>query len=152
MWKPADLRFDVLLLQSGALDTFTIEEVKDLIDMHQRELEHFKGKMPVVLLSELADMLDSLKTYYKIRSTSAKKLANKSTVGTKPKVPNPNSPTEIYKAHFGKNPTDDYRKQFGSFDKTAYARWLNGQVRSLKGGNVAPKPKAPARRTKPSVQ
>lgn len=151
MWKPADLRFDVLLLQSGELDSFTNEEVKEMIDTHQKELEKFKGKMPVVLLSELADMLESLKSYHKLRSIVDVKPASKGTK-SKPKQPNPQSPTEIYKSHYGKNPTDEYRNQFGTFDKTAYARWLNGQVKLLKGGKTTPAPKAPSRRAKPSIQ
>ena len=131
MWKPADLRLDFIQMKSGGLDKVPLKELKDLIRYHDKEVAKVREKMSVELFQECDNILGHLNAFYDIQKDILKEEEKPKKV-KKQDDERPLSPTELYKLFYGKNPSEVFRQQVDSFNKTEYARWLREQTRTIR--------------------
>lgn len=133
MWKPADLRLDYIQMKSGGLDKVPLPELRGLIMYHDNEVAKVREKMSVELFQECDKILYHLQAFYDIQKEQAK-LEKKAFKKSQKKNDGEEklTPTELYKAHFGESPSQAFRRQFDSFNKTEYARWLREQTRGIR--------------------
>ena len=138
MWKPADLRLEFIQMKSGGLDNLSLKELERLIRYHDNEVAKVREKMSVELWKECDNILGHLQTFYDFKEgmheheEGLEEKVKKTEAEEKKVKPDKLTPTELYKAHFGENPAQAFRKQFDSFNKTEYARWLREQTRPLR--------------------
>lgn len=128
MWKPIDLRFDYILSMGSGLDGVPIAELKQTIANHRKEFGKLKSQMPKAVLDDCNESLNALDNYYKMRLSKEK--------GAKvPKEPKAYpqgsklSPTERYKELYKSLPSQDFRAEFGQYDKKVYSKWLVEKVK-----------------------
>ena len=130
MWKPIDLRMDYILSMGGKLDDVPVAELKKTIANHRKEFQKMKAEMPKAILDDCNESLNALDEYYKLRLSKGKG-------GKQPKVSEPKpsqsgsklSPTERYKKLYNSQPAQDFRDEFGKYDKKVYSRWLLEKVK-----------------------
>lgn len=138
MWKPADLRLDFIQMKSGGLDDVPLKELQNMIRYHDNEVAKVREKMSVELWKECDNILGHLQTFYEIREEVIKVEQGEPMERAKPKKAKRKAeddaltPTELYKMHYGENPSQVFRKQVDSFNKTEYARWLREQTRGIR--------------------
>ena len=132
MWKPADLRLDFIQMKSGGLDKVPLKELKGLIKYHDKEVARVREKMSVELFQECDNILGHLYAFYDFHKANAKAAEQPKKKVKKQDDDRPLSPTELYKLFYGKNPSEVFREQSDSFNKTEYARWLREQTRTIR--------------------
>lgn len=131
MWKPADLRLDFIQMKSGAFDKVPLPELRGLIMYHDNEVAKVREKMSVELWQECDNILGHLQAFYDFQKAQGKEKPKEKKVKKQDKSEKL-SPTELYKLHFGENPSQVFRNQVDTFNKTEYARWLREQTRGIR--------------------
>ena len=130
MWKPIDLRMDYILSMGGKLDDVPVAELKKTIANHRKEFQKMKSVMTKAILDDCNESLDALDEYYKLRLSKGK--SGKQPRASEPKPTQPGSklsPTERYKQLYKSQPAQDFRNEFGRYDKKVYSRWLLERVK-----------------------